>query len=176
MAEAVLESLASRLMELDGLIQERDRHVEISEEDTSNLIKNMENSNTRRKTEYDTKLFCDWLVGVDEQRRLIDIPPGELDILLSRFFMSARKADGSNYEPDSLKCIQNSLCRYLKQNNYQKNINQDIEFDHSRRVMDARRKELKQAGLGNKKQKAEAFSDEEINILYQKNLLGKGNY
>ncbi len=93
MAEAVLESLASRL-ELDGLIQERDRHVEISEEDTSNLIKNMENSNTRRKTEYDTKLFCDWLVGVDEQRRLIDIPLGELDILLSRFFMSARKADG----------------------------------------------------------------------------------
>ena len=41
--------------------------------------------------------------------------------------------------------------------------------------MEARSKELKKHGRGNKSNAAEAITDEEVNILFEKNLLGISN-
>ena len=52
------------------------------------------------------------------------------------------------------------------------NLVEDVEFKHSRDVLMSKRKLLKQQGKGNRENKAEILSKDEINILYEKNLLG----
>ncbi|CAC5401450.1 unnamed protein product [Mytilus coruscus] len=52
------------------------------------------------------------------------------------------------------------------------NIVRDNKFRHSRDVMSANFKELKSIRMGTKKRKADLFTAEEINILYEKELLG----
>ena len=54
-------------------------------------------------------------------------------------------------------------------------IKKDETFNHSRRVLEAKRKELKGQGKGNKKNRAESLDPVEIRQLYDKQLLGSGN-
>ena len=97
----------------------------------------------------------------------------ELNMLLARFYLSVRTKWNQEYEPDSLKIIQSSISRYL---NEKRNINilKDKEFQHSRDVIDGKRKELTGKGLGNKKNRADPFTSEEIYSLCRQNLLGTG--
>ncbi|VDH96491.1 Hypothetical predicted protein, partial [Mytilus galloprovincialis] len=85
-----------------------------------------------------------------------------------------RTKDRKEYEPDSLKCIQSSIHIYL---NEKSNISilKDKEFAHSRNVLGAKRKALKGKGLGNKKRRADPFTSDEIDSLFNKNLLGISN-
>ena len=50
------------------------------------------------------------------------------------------------------------------------------EFNHSRDVLSAKLKELKSLGMGTKKRRADPFTVDEINMLYEKQLFGAGNY
>ena len=86
------------------------------------------------------------------------------------------KADGSDYEPDTLTSMQGSIFRYLQDQGYPANIKTSGQFKHSRDVLASRRKLLKAQGLGNKKAKADSFSPEEIEILYDKGFLGTGGW
>ncbi|CAC5413764.1 unnamed protein product [Mytilus coruscus] len=99
------------------------------------------------------------------------IPPQEIDLLLARFFMTAKKCDGSDYEPDTLKSIQGSINRYLREKHCNIDLIKDKEFKHSRDVLVSKRKLLRQSGK-EKKKKAEPLTKEEIDILYEKRLLG----
>jgi len=47
-----------------------------------------------------------WSKEHGETRELKDIPPAELDRLLSHFFVTVRKNGGSLYEPDTLSSFQ----------------------------------------------------------------------
>lgn len=80
-----------------------------------------------------------------------------------------RKRDGNEYEPDTLTGVQNSIDRYVKR---QKDLKKDEQFNHSRRVIEAKRKELKGKGKGNKRGRADSLETEEIQIMYKKQLLG----
>lgn len=51
---------------------------------------------------------------IGEEQPLEEMTVKELDFFLSKFFMSVKKADGEEYEPDSLTCIQSSIARYLR--------------------------------------------------------------
>jgi hypothetical protein len=62
-----------------------------------------------------------------------------------------RKRDGTEYEPDTLTGIQNSIDRHLKNLKSKVDINKDEQFTHSRKVLEAKRKQLKSQGKGNKK-------------------------
>ena len=42
----------------------------------------------------------------------------ELDKVLSKFYAEVQKTDGDDYEPESLKIMQSSTERYLKENVY----------------------------------------------------------
>ncbi|CAG2197908.1 unnamed protein product [Mytilus edulis] len=55
------------------------------------------------------------------------------------------------------------------------NILTDKDFQHSRDVLSAKKKDLKSKGFGNRKRKADAFTQEEIDHLYDRNLLGTSN-
>ena len=113
------------------------------------------------------KRFTEFLV---DQREL---EQSELDKYLARYFLVVKKKDGSEYEPETLKSFQSSLNRYLM-DKINVNIIEDPAFKHSRDVLSSKKKQLKQMGLGNRPNRAEPFTKEEVNILYEKNYLGTG--
>jgi hypothetical protein len=65
-----------------------------------------------------------------------------------------------------------SIFRHLRDHNYGKNIKQDELFRHSREVLRAKMKELKQMGKGNKPHASHPFTDEELKQLSERHLLG----
>ncbi|CAG2188645.1 unnamed protein product [Mytilus edulis] len=65
-----------------------------------------------------------------------------------------------------------SINRHLTEKHCNINLIKDKEFKHSRDVLMSKRKLLRQNGKGNKPKKAEPLTKEEIDILYQKKLLG----
>ena len=60
--ERVIASLAGRILYLE-------RFTEISESETHNFIEAQKNRNIWRKTEGDVKLFTDWLLEGENERR-----------------------------------------------------------------------------------------------------------
>ena len=83
---------------------------------------------------------------------------------------------GGEYEPSSLRSLLASVERHLKKNCYPASIFSDRQFELTRRCLQSKQKELKKAGRGNNKDKAAApLTDQEIDVLYEKNLLGLCN-
>ena len=142
--------------------------------DTVKFVESMKNKNTLRKTKGELKKFEEYLCSVNEMRPVSEIDARGLDTYLARFFLSAKKNNGEEYEPDSLKSFQLSVNRHLNDKGIKMNLVEDVEFKHSRDVLMSKRKLLKQQGKGNRENKAEILSKDEINILYEKNLLGTG--
>ena len=133
-----------------------------------------QNPSTVRKTKAYVKKITDFLGEEQETRPVETIPPRELNMYLARFFLSVRKNNQSECEPDTIKAYQSSLQRYLNDRNYPESLLTGSSFKHSRDVLTSKRKALKQRGLWNKKNRAEPFTEEEISILFQKKLLGSG--
>ena len=76
-------------------------------------------------------------------------------------FVGVRKKDGTEYEPDSI----NSIDRYLRNNKIDIDIKTDKAFNHSRAVLESKRKHLKGEGKGSKKNKAESIDETETRML-----------
>ena len=108
--------------------------------------------------------------------------------MLGRFFLGIRKrkAQGAEkeedkdeqefqYEPTTLTSFQRSIHRHLRDNNYPLDIIHATEFQSSRDMLQAKIKELKKMGKGNKPQKAEAFTESDIMKMRQAGVLGSGN-
>ena len=98
--------------------------------------------NTVKKTEYNLNVWKRYCRDIGEERALETIPATELNILISRFFMEAKKKDGGSYEPTSLSSFQRSLQRYLNDKNSKINILKDQEFQKSREVLLSKKKQL----------------------------------
>ena len=173
-AEQTLKSLADRLLALDDAIDKR--NLAITPEETHEYVNSMKNKNTVSKTKSDTKRVKDWLAGNGEDREMYEIPPNELNMLLAQMFLGLRTLKGDEYEPGTLESIQSSVMRHLADNHYPHNIKTDPIFKHSRNVLASKKKGLKQQGKGNKKNRTDPCTDEEMAILYEKSLLGDGNY
>lgn len=171
MGERVMNDLSEDILQLEDKINSRDDEREA----TNAFLAEMRNGNTVRKTKSDVGKFKNWLLQQNEEREVGSIPSPELDLLLARFFMTAKKADGGEYEPDTLKSMQGSINRYLGEKGSTVNLIEDKEFKHSRDVLTSKRKYLRQQGKGNRPNQADPFTKEEIDMLYQKGLLGGGN-
>ena len=70
------------------------------------------------------------------------LPASELERLLSKFFLNARKKNGEEYEPATVSSFQRCIQRYLSEKKYPFNILKDNEFEKSRKVLAAKRKSL----------------------------------
>ena len=138
------------------------------------FLEEMKNDNTKRKTESDLNLLKTWLLDNGEQREPRAIRPSELDLYLARFYLEAKKKNGEPYEPSSLSSLQTSLIRYFKENDYEEDIKTSARFSHSRAVLSAKQKQLKAMGLGNKRNKAHPFDDDDITKLWESGELGTG--
>ena len=138
-----------------------------SQEKIEEFIHNQKAKSTRTKTKSDLKVFHRYLETINRGGKQIEhISKAELDHLLCKFFIDVRKANGDEYEPSSLSSFQRSLQRYLTENNIQTNILKDLEFEKSRQVLAAKRKNLVKQGKGCKPQATRALTDEEENTLF----------
>lgn len=140
-------------------------------------LKSSKNKNTVRKTESDVKRFKEWLSVAPrcENRDILDIPPIVLDRYLSSFLMDVKKDNGDDYEPDTLTSIHRSIARKLDEEGYGHSLLNSDEFRTSKKVLEARRRELKQDGKGNHPNKAEALTLDDENRLWEVGQLGFNN-
>ena len=150
------------------------RFVPTDNVDINAFIEEQSNRNTLKKTMYDLKILKEYLQqpNINEQRNIQDIPPTELSTILSRFFMSVRKANGEEYEPCSLRAFMSSFDRQLKRFNYGEFISTGPNFAQVREVLKSKQKLLKREGRGNYPNRAEPINDAEIDLLWEKNQLG----
>ncbi|CAG2237633.1 unnamed protein product [Mytilus edulis] len=163
-----MNDLSEDILQLEDIINSRDKEREA----TNAFLAEMRNGNTVRKTKSDVGKFKTWLNQQNEEREVESIPSPELDLFLARFFMTAKKGDGGEYEPDTLKSMQGSINRFLAEKGSLVNLIEVKEFKHSRDVLTSKKKYLRQQGKGNRPNQADPFTREEIDMLYQKGLLG----
>ena len=112
----------------------------------------------------------------NESRRIEEIPPKELNEYFSEFIVAVRRKDGEDFEPSSFK--RGLICsfnRHLKACKYPCSVIEDSQFEQVRQALEARSKELKKDCKGDKPKAAEAITDEEVNNLYDNQLLGISN-
>ena len=148
------------------------RFAEVSESEVEKSIEGEENANAKKKTFYDLKLVKKFLVEERHEIRGIEkIPPTELDGYLSQFIVAARTKTGKDYEPSSLHGILASVERHLSCSSYGKTFFKDSDFKKTRDALKAKQKQLKRHGLGNRPKATTALTDDEIEILFEKNLL-----
>lgn len=144
-------------------------------EEIQKFIESNDNKNTSKKTLYDVKLVQHHLKKKNENREIQEIPSEELDSLLADFLINARKKDGKEYEPSSLRGIISSLDRKLRRHRYGHYIcgdKTDTKFPLTKETLKTKLKVLKKQGKGNRPNRAQPMTDAELNSLYEQNLLG----
>ncbi|TGZ62233.1 hypothetical protein CRM22_007561 [Opisthorchis felineus] len=100
--------------------------------------------NTLRKTRSDMKVIHRYLVQVKHDTRDIhQIPYYELDQYIQDFVLTAKKKDGHEYEPESLKAFVHSLERHLKHHGYPHSVLKGTAFTGTRTVLNQRLNELR---------------------------------
>ena len=96
----------------------------------------------------------------------------QLDLYLGEWMLSLHRADGADYEPDTLTAFHRCIDRYLRDVGYKFSLVSSAEFDLSRRVLQAKRKELKGKGMGNRPNRAKPLDDKVIDKLWAMGQLG----
>ena len=133
------------------------------------------NKNTLSKTRRDISLLTVFLNSKNESRRIEEILPKELNEYISESIVAVRRKDGEDFEHSSLRGLICGLNQHLTACKCPCSVIEDSQFEQVRQALEARSKELKKDGKGNKPKAAEAITDEEVNILYDKQLLGISN-
>ena len=129
----------------------------------------------KKKTMIDVNKFKRFLLTKQEKREIHDIGPDMLDEYLANYVLSVRKCDGSEYEPSTIRNMISSIDRKLKRNKYPVQIMQETNTNHfqlTRDALKAKQRTLKKMGKGNKPNATDPISDEEIDILYDRGILG----
>ena len=152
------EATASRFVSLDDTIE--------------SFIEEHENPNTVKKTKREVALLTVFLQTKGETREIAEIPPVELNELLSEFILSVRTKEGQEYEPSSLRGMVASFERHLKRKSYPVSIINDLAFEKLRKTLQSKQKQLKKQGRGNKPNASVALTEDEIKLLFDKGLLG----
>ena len=93
-------------------------------------------------------------------------------MFLSEFIIAARMKKSEQYEPSSFRGILSSTDHHLTRREYGRRLLIDTEFTRLRDALKAKQKELKTQGQGNKPNATTALSEEEIEVLFEKKVLG----
>lgn len=175
------EILKDDFFEETGVEQEtsagdNDRFLEVDDDDIDTFLANQENNNTARKNKYDISILTSFMEQkLGEFREVYNIPPFELNTVLCKFFIGVRKANGDEYEPNSLRGMLSSIDRFLRKSNYGVSLLKDINFSKTRDVLKSKQKFLKKKGKGNLPQRAEAINDDEVEQLWSSGQLADSN-
>ncbi|KAG8434319.1 hypothetical protein GDO86_012630 [Hymenochirus boettgeri] len=170
----VIETKVQGLTKKDALLP-RFRIPTCEERDS--FIQEQKNKNTMRKTKSDISTLLSFTQQVKENRKIEEIPHAELDLLLSKFILALKRKDGKEYEPHTVRCLIGSIDRYLKEQNYPQPIlhGNNREFPLTNKTLSAKIKYLKKQGKGNRTNKGEALTDDDIEKLYKTEILSLHN-
>lgn len=146
----------------------------INEEDVNEFLdQNFESKNTRSKTKSDIKKVQRFLNFKNEERNIELIPHQELDEYLKQFIVCARKQDGGEYEPVSLRSIVGSVDRHLRNVDYGMSIiNKSGNFPKTVKALRSKLKDLKSKGKGNRPHASDPLEDEDIQKIVDSDALG----
>ena len=148
------------------------RFTDVSRADVTNFILDHENSNTASKTKGHVNLLKSFILQLDDNRDIHDIPPVELNTYLARFFLSVRSKNGSEYEPSTLRGMLGSFIRHLNRKSYNVSLLDDVRFSSMRESLKSKQKQLKKIGKGNRPMRAEPLTHTELDKLYESQQLG----
>ena len=102
-----------------------------------------------------------------------ELTPQELNKFLRKFLITVRKKeDNEEYKPNSLRAFFASFDRHLKKKNCGLCLMKDVQFEQTRKALQSKQRDLKLKGRGNKPNASSALSEEDIQVLYEKDLLG----
>ena len=133
------------------------------------------NRNTMKTTVTWVNRFETWRKVREIPHKLEHIPERELDNVLQRFFAELRKGDGGEYEPESLRTMLASLDRFLREEGRPYSILKDKEFEGCRKVLNGKAIELRENGMGKRKNRSDPLSEQEEEQLWQRRVLGGCN-
>ena len=80
--------------------------------DLKHYIETKKNPNTIRKTDQCIRRFLSFLHDKKESRNIENIPVMQLDAPVGEFILTLKKADGTDYEPDTLTSYYRAIDRY----------------------------------------------------------------
>ena len=96
-----------------------DSFVKFSKKEIQSFSEEQENTNTKKKTSYDVKLFKQFLSSEEQEREIEEIPAEErLQGLAITFVLGVRKKNGEEYEHSSIRGFLQSVDRYLRKKGY----------------------------------------------------------
>ena len=98
-----------------------------------------------------------------------------MDNVLQSFFAEIRKSDGTEYEPECLRVILSAMDRYLRDKGREYSILKDKKFDSCRKVLNGKAIELREKGMGKRKNKSDTLDTHEEEKLWQLKVLGGKN-
>ena len=176
--EELLEDLPDSLLAQEaasGPSTVSDTFSSTDEEELRRFLDKNINKNTSRSTASWVKRLENWKAAREIQTSLLEMNATELDSALSRFYAELRKADGTNYEPDSLRVMLAALDRHFKESGSTFSILRDKEFERSRKVLNGKAIELREGGMGKRKNKADSLSNEDEEALWDAGALGFGS-
>ena len=144
-------------------------------------------NNTKHNTSWSVGVWQDWAkgrnarvieLGVVDKLVITDIlkvPEEELNYWLAKFVVEVRKKGekAEFYPPTTLYQICCGLLRFLRNNGRAAlNIFDDPMFKHFQDTLDGEMKRLTSLGVGANVRQAQAFSEEQEELLWKSNLLG----
>ncbi len=139
----------------------------------TDFINSKKNVNTLKKIKLCANRFNDWLDKHGEDCDIKNIDIKMLDQYLALFLTDIRKPGGKEYEPVTLQSFSNSIRKHIAQ--VKDNVDEDTDFETAKTVLKAKKKDLKQKGLGNTPNKAKVLSEEDEEILWNSGALGDGD-
>ena len=149
-----------------------ERFPESDDKELRELKENAENANTKKSTKTWVTVWSSWAESKGYNPDIMSYNAKQLDEKLEKFFAEARKKDGSDYEPDSLRVMLASLDRHLKEAGSSISIAKDREFVNSRKVLEGKARFLREQGYGKRPKASKALTTEDEELLWSKGLLG----
>ena len=99
-----------------------------------------------------------------------------LNKTLELYFSQIKKADGGQYEPNSLCVMQAALDRYLNEKKYGYSILRDTLLEGSQKVLEGKARYLRQElGMGKRPNKSSSLTKDEEETLWDCGQLGPKN-
>ncbi|CAF0974942.1 unnamed protein product [Rotaria magnacalcarata] len=128
--------------------------------------------NTIRKTKHEVRRFALYLEDTFGENCPIDeLEPEQLCTYLKHYFGNVRKADNTEYEPDTLRSFMLSIERYLKSRKYPCNILESPVFAPCREVIQEKRDTWAKPNKSVCNSKVEAFTSQHETLLRKMNII-----
>lgn len=147
----------------------------LSDVELKNLKESAISVNTRNKAKWAMRLFESWQAERRIQKPVLEMINKEFNDRLSSFVTELKTLKGTNYKPNTLYEIIVSIQHHLRTNDKFISLLDDADFSDLRVVLDAKMKELSKLGLGIIKNQALIITEEQENILWERNILGSAN-